>query len=158
MYNRILVALDGSALAEQILPHAEALGQKFGATLVLLRATVSPTDLIRAEAAAGAMPVVADPTQLAAEDRRDASAYLQALAERVRAVGLSVEVAEPEFGTHHLPTIPRERPTGPMRLGSVLAATPETSAVKLFTVKVCADAATVSPKNKTAINSEPGDA
>jgi len=41
MYHRILVALDGSALAERILPHAEALGQKFGATLVLLRATVS---------------------------------------------------------------------------------------------------------------------
>jgi hypothetical protein len=45
-----------------------------------------------------------------------------------------------------------------MRLGSVLAATPGTSAVKLFTVKVCAEATTVSAKNKTAIKRELRDA
>jgi hypothetical protein len=36
----------------------------------------------------------------------------------------------------------------------MLAATPGTSAVKLFTVKLCAEAATVSPKNQTAIKRE----
>ncbi len=36
MYARILVALDGSELAEQILPHAECLAEKFGATVTLI--------------------------------------------------------------------------------------------------------------------------
>jgi nucleotide-binding universal stress UspA family protein len=60
---------------------------------------VSAADLIRAQAAAGAIlvsPGLADATQVAAEDRRGAAAYVQALAERLRAGGLSVEVAEPE--------------------------------------------------------------
>lgn len=37
MYKRILLTLDGSALAEQALPHALAQGERFGAELVLLR-------------------------------------------------------------------------------------------------------------------------
>src|SRR5437870_4600411 len=37
MYHRILVPLDGSPRAERILPHAEALAQKFGTQLVLVR-------------------------------------------------------------------------------------------------------------------------
>jgi nucleotide-binding universal stress UspA family protein len=51
MYKTILVPLDGSTRAERILPHVEALAQKFGATLVLLRVVepivvgVSPYDM-----------------------------------------------------------------------------------------------------------------
>jgi nucleotide-binding universal stress UspA family protein len=37
MYQTILVPLDGSRRAERILPHVEALTQKFGAKLVLLQ-------------------------------------------------------------------------------------------------------------------------
>jgi len=37
MYDKILVPLDGSPRAERILPHAEALAQKFGSQLVLLQ-------------------------------------------------------------------------------------------------------------------------
>jgi nucleotide-binding universal stress UspA family protein len=37
MYNRILLPLDGSAIAEQALPHAIALAQRFQAELILLR-------------------------------------------------------------------------------------------------------------------------
>ena len=37
MYKRILIPLDGSALAEQALPHAIAQAQRFEAELVLLR-------------------------------------------------------------------------------------------------------------------------
>ncbi len=37
MYNTILVPLDASKRAETILPHVEALAQKFGAKLVLLQ-------------------------------------------------------------------------------------------------------------------------
>lgn len=40
MYKRILLALDGSPLAEQALPHAFALAERFQAELVLLRVLV----------------------------------------------------------------------------------------------------------------------
>ena len=35
MYKRILLSLDGSALAEQALPHAVAQAERFGAELIL---------------------------------------------------------------------------------------------------------------------------
>jgi nucleotide-binding universal stress UspA family protein len=37
MYKRVLVPLDGSALAEQALPHAVAIAERFQAELILLR-------------------------------------------------------------------------------------------------------------------------
>ena len=37
MYQRILVPLDGSELAEQALPHAAVHGEQFGAEIVLLK-------------------------------------------------------------------------------------------------------------------------
>lgn len=37
MYQRILVPLDGSPLAEGVLPHVQGLAQSLGAELVLLR-------------------------------------------------------------------------------------------------------------------------
>ena len=40
MYKRILLALDGSPLAEQALPHAIALAERFQSELVLLRVLV----------------------------------------------------------------------------------------------------------------------
>lgn len=36
MYERILVALDGTDVAEQVLPHAAALARAFDSTLILL--------------------------------------------------------------------------------------------------------------------------
>jgi nucleotide-binding universal stress UspA family protein len=42
MYHTILVPLDGSLRAERILPHVEAVAQKFGAQLVLVQ-VVEPT-------------------------------------------------------------------------------------------------------------------
>jgi nucleotide-binding universal stress UspA family protein len=40
MYERVLVPLDGSALAEQALPHAVAIVKRFQAELILLRVLV----------------------------------------------------------------------------------------------------------------------
>ena len=37
MYERILVPLDGSSLAEKTLPHAAAQAEKFGSEIVLLK-------------------------------------------------------------------------------------------------------------------------
>jgi nucleotide-binding universal stress UspA family protein len=99
VYQRILVALDGSDVAERALPHAEALAEKFGATLVLVRATTAPAEIMAAEAGAGVIPVspmVADPVEVTAAERRDAAAYLRGVAERLRAHGRTVEVDEPE--------------------------------------------------------------
>ncbi|MBW3622479.1 MAG: universal stress protein [Armatimonadetes bacterium] len=44
MYRRILVPLDGTACSEAALPHAQALAEKFGSELILMR-VVEPTPL-----------------------------------------------------------------------------------------------------------------
>ncbi len=81
MFRNILVPLDGSALAEAALPHAEALAAAFGATLRLLR--VIP---VRRRAGAAPLDII---------DRRlghvEADAYLNALALALRARGIPVE-------------------------------------------------------------------
>ena len=89
MYDRIVVALDGSQLAEQVLPHAEALGQRFQSTLVLVRATAAP-DVLAPTAAALGGPVV-DPLPIIEAEVREAVAYLEAVATRLRKQGLAVE-------------------------------------------------------------------
>lgn len=52
MYARILVPLDGSLLAEAILPHVEALAKATGAEVVLLRVPLYPLYEITAGSAA----------------------------------------------------------------------------------------------------------
>jgi nucleotide-binding universal stress UspA family protein len=42
MYRKILVPLDGSPLAEAVLPHAQALAKSEDAELILLRVAVTP--------------------------------------------------------------------------------------------------------------------
>ncbi|CAG0976503.1 TRAP-T-associated universal stress protein TeaD [Anaerolineales bacterium] len=42
MYKKILVPLDGTPLAEAVLPHAQALAKSEGAELILLRVAVTP--------------------------------------------------------------------------------------------------------------------
>ena len=42
MYKKILVPLDGSALAEAVLPHAQALAKAEGAEIILLSVPVTP--------------------------------------------------------------------------------------------------------------------
>jgi nucleotide-binding universal stress UspA family protein len=44
MYKKILVPLDGSPLAEAVLPHAEALAKSEGAEIILLRVAVTPDE------------------------------------------------------------------------------------------------------------------
>ncbi|MFN2165877.1 MAG: universal stress protein [Anaerolineae bacterium] len=46
MYKRILVPLDGSALAEAALPHAATLASRFDAEVILLRVVVSPYAIV----------------------------------------------------------------------------------------------------------------
>src|SRR5437016_5402475 len=98
MYDRILVPLDGSDLAEQVLPHVEPLAEKLGSTVILLRATVAPGALIFGTTA-GAAPVagpVVDPTPVVEAERREAATYLETIAARLRLKGLMVECERAE--------------------------------------------------------------
>ncbi len=95
MYQRILVALDGSELAESVLPHVEALASKFGSSVVALQAIV-PAETIMAETATGltGMPATGpavDPTPIIEAERRIAAEYLAGVSGRLRGAGLTVE-------------------------------------------------------------------
>jgi nucleotide-binding universal stress UspA family protein len=74
MFRRIVVALDGSDLAEQVLPHVEALAERSGAQLIFLRAT----------------PVAGVSEDAVDADRREADRYLTDLSHRLTAKGLQV--------------------------------------------------------------------
>lgn len=116
MYKRILVPLDGSDLAEQILPHVEALAVAFGSTVVLLRAVASAQRLI-AETAVP-MPVgavggpVLDPktvADLVAEEKREAETYL---ASRTADLVGRLGAAPMGQGGTNVPSIQHEHPEG----------------------------------------------
>jgi nucleotide-binding universal stress UspA family protein len=89
MNNQILVPLDGSTLAEVVLPHAIQVARATQLSLVLLRAVPSP---IMVDSAAWSLP----PSFIDAErwDFAAASAgkNLEGVAARIRALGLEVEI------------------------------------------------------------------
>ena len=87
MYKRILLPLDGSALAEQVLPRAVAYAEHFQAELVLLRVLKPlPEYGISASAREYAEKLT----------RNLASEYLERVAARLRKHGLSVQVVTTE--------------------------------------------------------------
>lgn len=92
MYKRILVPLDGSQLAERILPHVEAIAKATGAEVLLLRTTDPRHGAIAAEAATEARKWLE-------ADRAQAAKYLDGVAKRLTDVGvttkLEVLVGEP---------------------------------------------------------------
>ena len=47
MYKRILIPMDGSPLAEQVLPYAQILAQAFQCPIEMLRVIRSVTEVIR---------------------------------------------------------------------------------------------------------------
>ncbi len=103
MYNHILVALDGSELAEGVLPYVETLAEKFGSSVTLLQAITSPEAFAMATTTTPIMgqPVFPyqaslDPNELTEAERGAALGYLQKVAESLTAQGLKVGTAEPE--------------------------------------------------------------
>jgi nucleotide-binding universal stress UspA family protein len=86
--RRIVIPLDGSALAEQILQPALALGQLFGADYELLR-IVKPVLFAGHDPTMLAIPPLGQPVteHLQAEAR----SYLESMAERLRAQALRVQ-------------------------------------------------------------------
>ena len=99
MYQHIVVGLDGSVLAEAILPHVEALARQFGSRVTLVRATVSAEDLSRdmasrVTAMAGAGAIV-DPTPIQEADTREAEEYLQSVVRRLARPDLQLSAEHP---------------------------------------------------------------
>jgi nucleotide-binding universal stress UspA family protein len=85
MYQRILVPLDGSTLAEVVLPHVQALAKSLGADLVLLRMAFTH-----------AFPGY-DPMQAQVTAVQEAEDYVSGLAQRLLGEGVRAEV-EVRFG------------------------------------------------------------
>jgi len=84
MYNRILVPLDGSELAEQILPQVTSLASSTGAEVVLLRVPDLPVNdyLMTAPGWSARLREQAD------DETRE---YLMSLGKKLRAQGLRVQ-------------------------------------------------------------------
>jgi nucleotide-binding universal stress UspA family protein len=107
MYEHILVALDGSVLAEQVLPHVQALASKFGSQVTLLRATTPAIDLLPPGAvgmpagdltAYGRVPpeLAYDQVESAINaEAQEAAAYLERVAKRLREAGVEVHLEYP---------------------------------------------------------------
>lgn len=89
-YARIIVPLDGSALAEQILPHVRTLAKAFDSRVELVRAYAPPASLLAASAAStmpGHGPVL-DPAPYVAAQKDDADLYPTQTADRLRKEGV----------------------------------------------------------------------
>lgn len=86
-FNRILVPLDGSALAEKALPLATTLAEKFESTLILLRVLDIPT-----ASAPTSHPEVAIDWVMAARQQtlQEAESYLNARQAEIHRQGLRV--------------------------------------------------------------------
>jgi nucleotide-binding universal stress UspA family protein len=98
VYERIVVALDGSAMAEQILPYVEALAEKFASSLTLMRA-IMPIEKVAAlvEPAIGGVPL--DPSLIedtVESEEHEATTYLEHVANDLRLRGLTVNVEIPQ--------------------------------------------------------------
>lgn len=83
MYKKILVPLDGSPLAEAVLPHAQALAKSEGAEIVLLSVPVTPSyDYLERT------PGLA--SQIIESAEKETEAYLKAEVEKLTGEGMKV--------------------------------------------------------------------
>ena len=87
MFKKVLVCLDGSSLAEQILPYATETALCFGSKVVLLEVTIPPSAVV--EPLTGYYH--ATPLEKIKRDENEAKAYLKRVAQRLREKGLKVE-------------------------------------------------------------------
>jgi len=88
MYKRILLPLDGSAVAEQALPHAVAQAERFEAELILLR-VVEPFPHVRGLSAS-------DLSRIREQTAEWTRTYLKGLAKHARGQGVIAQMATAE--------------------------------------------------------------
>ena len=100
MYSCVLVPLDGSALAAQVLPYAEMVAKSTGATVLLLRVmNPYPSELVRGgmstfretDDQAGELPSPEGWEEVLGKINQDAEAYLAEMAASIRSDGVAVE-------------------------------------------------------------------
>jgi len=84
MYRRILVPLDGSKLAESVLPHAQAIAKLAEASVELVHVT-EPVEL---PTRGGIALSIDDLKQIELHSRRDAQDYLRSVVNRLRRAGI----------------------------------------------------------------------
>lgn len=89
MYRHILVPLDGSALAEQVLPHVHALAANEGTTRITLLRAVPPIFTTSVDYSGMLATTAADALETMEEEAR---AYLEGIATQFRAEGYTVRV------------------------------------------------------------------
>jgi nucleotide-binding universal stress UspA family protein len=85
MYKKILVPLDGSPLAEAVLPHAQSLAQSEGAEIVLLRVAVDPA----AEFAFSDPSIASGFVQ---EMEAESKTYMQSVCSKLQSAGFQTSV------------------------------------------------------------------
>jgi nucleotide-binding universal stress UspA family protein len=92
MFERILVCLDGSGLAEAILPYAVEQAKRFGSELVLFRAFSEPSALSLAIPGTAGVPIDTKRVERhLIEDEKEAETYLKSMADKLLAeTGLKV--------------------------------------------------------------------
>jgi nucleotide-binding universal stress UspA family protein len=84
MYRRIMVPLDGSKLAECVLPHAETIARLSEATVELVQ-VVEPVEL---PTRGGLALSIDDLKQINSHSRDDAKSYLDEIVDRFRSSGI----------------------------------------------------------------------
>lgn len=92
MYGRLLVALDGSELAERVLPYVESLAERYGSDVTLIRVLSNTGPLL--PPGAGAQPIpgaVIPPSQTLAAESDEAREYLRSVEARLAGRGITVD-------------------------------------------------------------------
>ena len=85
MFNKILICLDGSELAEQILPYAIEQAKRFNSELVLFRAFSEPSAVSLAIPGMPGVPIDSrNRERQLINDEQEAAQYLKSLAEKLR--------------------------------------------------------------------------
>jgi nucleotide-binding universal stress UspA family protein len=84
MYRRILVPLDGSKLAESVLPHAESIAKLAKSSIELVH-VVEPVEL---PTRGGIALSIDDLKQIESHAKRDAQSYLSGVVDRLKRAGI----------------------------------------------------------------------
>jgi nucleotide-binding universal stress UspA family protein len=100
MYERIVVALDGSSLAEAVLPHATAIAGPLGSEIHLVQVVREARDLVNmgfmdptALGGSGSVPDIRTLEEAMTAQVRAAERYLEEKASGLRSQGLRVRTA-----------------------------------------------------------------
>ena len=87
MYKRIMVPLDGSELAECVLPHAETIAKQFKATVELVRVI----ETIEIPTRGGIALSAEELEQIQLHDKLDAESYLEKIADQLNQAGIKAK-------------------------------------------------------------------